>query len=70
MSSFETQRLSMSQAFDLVPENGCIVLRAPIAECQAEADRRNMRTRREWWSITAVEVRNTLQVLISHKRLI
>lgn len=61
------RRMTIREAFDLVPADGVIVLRAPIVECLHEAERRNMRTRRERYSVAAVQIGAQMQVLITHK---
>ena len=61
--------MTIAEAFDIVPTDGVMVLRAPIVECLHEADRRNMRTRRERYSVAAVQIGATMQVLITHRSL-
>lgn len=59
--------MTIQEAFDLVPADGVMVLRAPIVECLHEADRRNMNTKSERWSVAAVQIGEKMQVLITHR---
>lgn len=59
--------MTIAEAFDIVPVDGLMVLRAPLVECMYEADNRNMRTRSERWSVAAVQIGVTMQILITRK---
>lgn len=47
-------RITIAQAFDMVPTGGSVLMRWPVAELQAEADKRNARLSGEWYSITVM----------------
>lgn len=47
-------RITIAQAFDMVPMGGSVLMRCPVAELQAEADKRNSRLSGEWYSITVM----------------
>ena len=47
-------RITIAQAFDMVPMGGSVLMRWPVAELQAEADKRNARLSGEWYSITVM----------------
>ena len=59
------KRLTMSDIYDIIPIDGSILLRAPIKDCEVEADRRNMRTKEERYSVTAVMVGSEFSALIT-----
>ena len=44
-------RITNAQAFDMGPMGGSVLMRWPVAELQAEADKRNARLSGEWYSI-------------------
>lgn len=58
--------MTIAEAFDIVPADGMILLRAPMVECLEEAERRNARSMSEKWSIAAVQVGATMSVVVKH----
>lgn len=47
-------RITIAQVFDMVPMGGSVLMRCPVSELQAEADKRNARLSGEWYSITLI----------------
>lgn len=58
--------MTIAEAFDIVPADGMILLRAPMVECLEEAERRNARSKSEKWSIVAVQVGAAMSVVVKH----
>lgn len=61
-----SKKMTIAEAFDIVPTDGMILLRAPMMECLEEAERRNARSKSEKWSIAAVQVGATMSVVVKH----
>lgn len=49
-------KISIAQAFDMVPMHGYMLLCIPYTEAVAEAGRRNETLSGEWWDVSAVIV--------------
>lgn len=49
-------KISIAQAFDMVPMRGYMLMCVPYAEAVTEAQRRNEALSGEWWDVSAVIV--------------
>lgn len=49
-------KISIAQAFDMVPMRGYMLMCVPYAEAVTEAQRRNEALSGEWWDVSAVLV--------------
>ena len=47
-------KISIAQAFDMVPMHGYMLMCVPYTEAVAEAGRRNETLSGEWWDVSAV----------------
>lgn len=58
-------KISIAQAFDMVPMNGYMLLCVPYTEAVAEARKRNEKLSGEWWDVSAVIAGDKAHALVT-----
>lgn len=58
-------KISIAQAFDMVPMHGYMLLCIPYTEAVAEAGRRNETLSGEWWDVSAVIAGDKVHAIVT-----